>query len=179
MSLPRRGKPVHYYLFESTKEASMSAAILTDCQEIARQTEVETGLLKNLCDGLRNVLAWEVHDGDCSRKLSSLLFIAQSFKRHLGRLMTLEELNGYMDLVLESKPFLGLKVHALQQEHDRFRYRIRRIVQELKHVSSWDAYALDQIGDDLLSLLDRLERHTKKEARLIQDALGQEEGGEG
>jgi hemerythrin-like domain-containing protein len=157
----------------------MSTAVLTNYHEMARQTVVETGLLKNLTDGLRNVLAWEVKGDDCSRKLSTLLFISQSFKRHLGRLMNLEETDGYMDIVLETKPFLSKKVHALKQEHDRFRYAIRRIVHELKQISPWDGYSLQEIGADLTGLLDRLERHGKKEAELFQEALEQEEGGEG
>jgi hypothetical protein len=157
----------------------MSMVLFTNFHEMAQQTSVETGLLKNLTEGLRNVLAWEVQGDDCSRKLSTLLFICQSFKRHLGRLMNLEETDGYMDIVLESKPFWSKKVHALKQEHDRFRYAIRRIVHELKQVAPWDGYALDEICAELAGLLDRLERHGKKEAKLFQEALEQEEGGEG
>jgi hypothetical protein len=157
----------------------MSTAMLTNYHEMAQQTTVETGLLQNLCNGLRNVLAWEVQGDDCSRKLSTLLFISQSFKRHLGRLMNLEETDGYMDIVLENKPFLSKKVHALKQEHDRFRYGVRRIVHELKQISPWDGYALDEIGTEFAGLLDRLESHGKKEAELFQDALEQDVGGEG
>ncbi len=157
----------------------MPISVVTNYHEMAQQTEVETGLLKNLSAGLRAVLAWEVQGDDFSRKLSTLLFISRSFKRHLGRLMNLEEVEGYMDIVLETKPFLSKKVHSLKQDHDRFRYAIRRIVHELKQVPPWDAGAFADIGEDLANLLDQLERHGKKEAKLFQEALEQEEGGEG
>jgi hypothetical protein len=157
----------------------MSVAVFTNHQEIAQQTAVETGLLKNLTDGLRAVLDWEVHGGDYGRKLSTLLFISQSFKRHLGRLMNLEEVDGYMDIVLENKPFWSKKVQALKREHDRFRFAIRRIVQELKQLAAWDVLGFANIEIDLAELLDRLEHHTKKEAKLFQESLEQEEGGEG
>lgn len=157
----------------------MSVGTFTNYREIAQQTAVETGLLKNLTDGLRSVLAWEVHGSDYSRKLSTLLFISQSFKRHLGRLMSLEEVDGYMDSVLETKPFLSKKVDALKREHDRLRYGIRCIVEGLKQVSAWDHGAIADIEAALADLLDRLNRHGRKEAKLFQEALEQEEGGEG
>jgi hypothetical protein len=157
----------------------MSVGTFTNYREIAQQTAVEASLLKNLTEGLRAVLAWEVQGNDYSRKLSTLLFISQSFKRHLGRLMNLEEVDGYMGTVLENKPFLSKKVHALIREHDRFRYGIRRIVQELKQVSAWDHGAIADIEAALADLLNRLDQHGKKEAKLFQEALEQEEGGEG
>jgi hypothetical protein len=154
-------------------------ALLVDYQEIAQQTLVENNLLKSLLAGLRSALAWEVYGDDCSRKRSTLLFIAKSFQRHLERLMTLEEVDGYMDIVLQTKPFLGKAVDAMKEDHDRFRKGTGTIVERLNVASPLDLCSLDDIGADLAELLNRLERHGKKEAKLFQEAFEQEEGGEG
>ena len=68
-------------------------------QNIAKQTEVESGLVKLLIEGLRSTVDWKVHGGDFSRKLSTLRFIVRSFQGHMERLFALEEYDGYMDLV--------------------------------------------------------------------------------
>ena len=155
------------------------SALLMNFQEIAQQTLVESNLLKSLVTGLRAALAWEVYGDDCSRKRSTLLFIAKSFQRHLERLMTLEEIDGYMDIVLETKPFLSKAVDSMKEDHDRFRRAASLLVQRLSAASPMDPHALDQIGADLTELLHRLDRHGKKEAKLFQEAFEQEEGGEG
>ena len=104
-------------------------------QDIAKQTEVENGLVKLLIEGLRSTLAWKVHSNDFSRKLSTLRFIVRSFQGHLDRLFALEEYDGYMDLVNKRSPRLSRTVDALKQEHDEFRSAIRRISLGLERIS--------------------------------------------
>src|SRR4026207_390753 len=99
----------------------MPTILVMDHHELAQQTELESGLLKHLIDGLRAVLAWEVQGDDFSRKLSTMGFVTKSFQRTLERLMTLEEVDGYLDIVLESKPFLSKSVNCLKQDHEEFR----------------------------------------------------------
>jgi len=98
-------------------------------QDITQQTEVESKMFGLLMEGLRSTLAWKVQGADFSRKLSTLRFMAQSFQRHLERLFSLEEYDGYMDLVTKTSPRLSRTVDALKLEHDQFRTGIRRIAQ--------------------------------------------------
>jgi hemerythrin-like domain-containing protein len=146
-------------------------------QDIAKQTEVEYGLVKLLMDGLRSTLAWKVQGNDFSRKLSTVRFIVRSFQGHLDRLFALEEYDGYMDLVNKRAPRLDRTVDALKQEHNEFRTGIRRISLGLERISSTDQARFSAACDELLDLLDKLEAHGRKETDVIQEAFEQDRGG--
>jgi hypothetical protein len=148
-----------------------------DRQDVAGQTKVEHELLQHLIQGLRVVVAWQVPGPDASRKLSTLRFIAQSFQRHLERLLAVEEDEGYMGLVRESSPRLGRTVDALQAEHEHFRTETSRIAVRLGLLPNTDLPALGQVCDELLALLGQIEKHSKKEMDLLQEAFKQDEGG--
>ena len=147
--------------------------------EITEQTRVEHELLQHLMQGLRSTAAWRVQEPDASRKLSTLRFIVQSFQRHLERLLTIEEYDGYMGLLRSAVPRLAKTTDALRDEHDQFRSEARRIVQQLERLPTTDGKGLGQVCDDLLALIGRIEEHNKKETALIQETLGRDEGGEG
>ena len=146
--------------------------------DIAQQSLVENGMLEHLEEALRNTMAWEVHGPDLSRKLSTLRFIAGSFQRHLERLFTLEEFDGYMDLVLKTSPNLGKQVFSLKEEHGRLRNGARQIVNRMERLAPTDQPGFDTICGDLQVLLQKLDQHTKKEVELFQEAF-HEGGGEG
>jgi hemerythrin-like domain-containing protein len=151
-----------------------------DRHNVAQQMQVEHGLLQNLIQGLRSTVAWQVPGPDASRKLSTLRFIAQSFQRHLERLLAMEEYDGYMGLVRASCPRLGRATDALKAEHEDFRTEARRIAQRLERLPSTDLAALGQVCADLLALLGQVEGHSRKEMALLQEAFAQDErGGEG
>ena len=147
-------------------------------QDIAQQMIVENSVLKLLVEGLRSALAWKVTN-DFSRKLSSVRFIAHSFQRHLERLMALEEYDGYMDRLEEKAPQLARTVSHLKQEHDNFRTGLRRILHGLEHVSSADRATFTNLCDELLKLLQGLDKHSKKETDIYHEAFEQDAGGEG
>jgi hemerythrin-like domain-containing protein len=157
----------------------MSSNVLTNHQEVARQIQVESSLLKCLIDGLRAILAWKVQEDDFTRKLSTVAFVSKSLRRHLDRLMNLEEIGGYMDIVMETKPNLGKKVERLCQEHERFRHVSKRISRRFEQASTTDQEAFEVMCADLAEFLDKVDRHGQREALLIQEAFKQEEGGEG
>jgi hypothetical protein len=148
-------------------------------QDVARQTQVEQELLGHIMQVVRISAGWPVPGPDASRKLSTLRFVAQSFQRHLEHLLTLEEYDGYMDLVRTCAPRLGRLTDALKSEHDVFRGRTRQCVQRLERIAATDIKALDAVCVDLLDLLKKVEEHNAKETELIQDAMAQDEGGEG
>jgi hypothetical protein len=147
--------------------------------DVAKQTRIETDLLKILIEGLRSTLAWDVRDGRFTRKLATLRFITHSFQRHMEHLMALEEYDGYMGIVLETKPNLERAVNALKQDHDEFRKSLGRILHQIDLVAPSDQVTFNRICNDLKTLLLKLEVHTKKEADILREAFEQEEGGEG
>ena len=146
-------------------------------QDIAKQTEVENGLVKLLIEGLRSTMGWTVHGSDFSRKLSTLRFILRSFQGHMERLFSLEEYDGYMALVEKRAPRLSKTVDALKQEHDQFRTEVRRLSLGLERLSAMDQTRFANDCDELLDLLDKLELHGTKETDLIQEAFEQDRGG--
>jgi hypothetical protein len=152
---------------------------LMNHEDVARQTQVEQELLGHIMQVVRISAGWPVPGPDASRKLSTLRFVAQSFQRHLEHLLTLEEYDGYMDLVRTLAPRLGRTTDVLKTEHDVFRGETRHLVQRLERLPASDIAGLDRICTDMLGLLNRVEEHNAKETALIQDAMAQDEGGEG
>jgi hypothetical protein len=148
-----------------------------DGQDVARQTQIEHEMLGHLIGGLRATAGWRVPGPDASRKLSTLRFLAQSFQRHLERLLDLEEGDGYMGLALSASPQLARRTAALRAEHDRFRAGARRAVQRLENLPA--EAALAGACDELLALLADVEAHSCKEMALIQEAFARDGGGEG
>jgi len=150
-----------------------------DQREISRQVLVEHQILNHVIAALRATLAWRQQGNDFSRKLESLRFVGKSFKRHLKHLMDLEEKDGYMAVVLASRPELADVVAALERDHERFRKSLRRILVRLRRVSSTDQETFGAASSDLAALLDELDAHGKRETDLPQEALLTDEGGEG
>ena len=149
-----------------------------DHKAIPEQVLMEHEMLTHLSSALRTALGWRMH-GDLSRNLSSVRFVLQSFQRHLEHLMTLEEHDGYMDVVLEDHPTLCGEVEALRQEHDQFRRSLRRTSARLENLAVDDVPRFEIVCDELRALLERIDQHSGKEIDLIQRALVQDEGGQG
>jgi hypothetical protein len=150
-----------------------------DRQDIAEQTRIEQELLRHVMDVLRLSTTWQVRGPDASRKLSTVRFIMGSFQRHLERLLALEEYDGVVDKVLACAPHLDRATAGLRAEHGSFRNEVSRIVQQLDRLQATDLGALENVGGELVALLDRIEGHNRKELALLLEALGRDEGGEG
>lgn len=150
-----------------------------DSCDIARQTLLEQQLLTNITHAIRQILAWEPHGHDQSRKLHSLRFITASLSRHLDHLMDLEEHDGYMTAAVESSPNLSGKINSLRHQHDQFRSTVKQLLPALEHTQDEDVTALEHICNELGDLLSLLDEHTRREADVLQEALLRDEGGEG
>jgi hypothetical protein len=146
---------------------------------VVQPTLVENRMLKYLVEGLWTTLAWKINETEFTRKLATLRFIAHCFQRHMERLMTLEECDGYMEYVLERSPKLEKTVAALKQDHEYFRKETIRIVQELDQFSQSEDATFTRISDDLSVLLTKLGKHNGKEVDVFEEAFEREEGGEG
>jgi hypothetical protein len=150
-----------------------------DHQDVARQTEAEHGRVNLLMRGLRDTAGRPAQGPEAPRKLSAMRFLAQSFRRHLERLLDLEEHDGYLELVPASDPRLSRATDALRGEHQLFRAEAARLAQGLERLPGADPAALDRACADLLGLLRKVEEHGGKEVALLQEALGRDGGGEG
>ena len=150
-----------------------------DHHAISQQVLVEHQTLAFVTSALRSTMGWKFQGSDLSRKLASLLFVAQSFQRHLKRLMSLEEEDGYMDVVAASHAELHEEVESLRCEHEQFRKELSQLLSRLRRVAPDDRESFAKVAADFSLLLERLDLHSKKETDLIQQALLQDEGGEG
>jgi hemerythrin-like domain-containing protein len=148
-------------------------------RQTMKQAAVEHEALRHVVTALRTVLDWQASADDSARKLSSLRFIAQSFQRHLERLMALKELDGYMSDAVAQMPQLAEKVQTLLAEHDEFEQTMHRLILKLEHVSSTDKSKVDAIGQEVEELLVKLDDHHRREAELMQEAYLRDTGGDG
>jgi hypothetical protein len=67
---------------------------------------MEHQILEHVKQALRVTINWEAPVVSMPRKLSSLQFTIKSFKRHLERVISIEEEGGYMHEVVDAKPYL-------------------------------------------------------------------------
>ncbi len=147
--------------------------------DVAQQAFIEHEMLKHIAGALRTTMEWKLNAEDLSRKLSSLRFIGESFRRHLDHVFDLEEYDGYMALVTESHPHLHDKTESLRREHEELRRRLRGCLHSLHGIESDDHESLGKVCQELLTLLDAVNDHNQREMKLIQDAVLFEPGGEG
>lgn len=140
---------------------------------------VEHRVLEHIKQALRVTLDWDAPVVSLPRKLSSLQFTMKSFRRHLERVMTLEEEGGYLEEVAEAKPNLQNRIESLIADHYRFRQRIREIVPQLDRLSEWQEAEFGELCSKIRRLLNDVDRHDAAEINLLQESMLMVEGGEG
>lgn len=145
---------------------------------LAHRTYVEQTMLRQLMEALRVTLAREEKQADSSERIRTLRFIMQSFQRHLERMMSLEEDDGYLGWVADENPRLNRAVAALREEHDRFRAAVPSVMSRLAQTAT-DGHDFNETCAELLSLLRLLDEHREKESVLLQEAVVRDGGGEG
>ncbi len=148
-------------------------------KDIKIQAEIEREMLSHIENGLRTVLAWHTEGEDYSRKLSTLRFIAQSFERHLDRVQALDEHDGFIPMVLETKPHLKPRIEDLKSHRDEERARVQKIVSRLDRIPPDDMTQFNGLCDEMSRVLERYKAHRQQELALLQEAFTQEEGGGG
>ena len=147
-------------------------------ETLAKQALVEHETLNHVMDALRITLAWQVPQRDLAAKVSSVRFMAQSFDRHLNRLMDLEEDGGYLQSARERQPHLWNRFEKRRTEHESFRETFRLLLPSLERVSSEDETLFNNLCHELRDLLGRVDVHSKAETALLQEAFLLEVGGE-
>ena len=139
---------------------------------------MEHQILQHVKAALRVTIDWKAPAVSLPRKISSVRFTLKSFKRHVERLMALEEEGGYLNAVIEQKPHLQERVDKLAGDHAHFRARIRRIVPILEELNEWQEADFDRTCEEIRALLADVDRHDSEEIDLLQE-LCCDEGGEG
>jgi hypothetical protein len=160
-------------LVRGGRSVAMNASIC------AAQCQIEREILQHIKAALRITLRWEVDQVGLDHKLSSVRFTAQSFRRHLQRIMALEEDGGYLLPVDECKPNLVERARSLQGEHGDFRETVERVIPTMERLSPDDRDEFEHECHELSVLLDRVDRHDQREMDLLQEVLCRDEGGEG
>lgn len=140
---------------------------------------MEHQILQHVKDALRITLGWDVRSVGLARKVSSVQFTMQSLRRHLDRVMGLEEEDGYMASVREAKPNLYDRVANLRLEHQEFRRALDSLMPALEKASPSDEERFDEVCAELNAFLARIDRHDKQETELLQTAFYEDIGGEG
>lgn len=150
-----------------------------DTRSQANVAWMEHQILDHVKEALRVTLGWKVPTVGLARKLSSVQFTLKSFQRHLERLMDIEEQDGYMDMVAETKPHLSARVKRLELDHDHFRREIGHLLPEIEALSEYESQEFEHLCDEICALLESVDRHDVEEIELLQETLLFDEGGEG
>lgn len=140
---------------------------------------VEHKVLDHIKQALRVTLDWDAPVVSMPRKLSSLQFTMKSFRRHLDRVMKIEEEGGYLADVVDAKPNMQSRIDLLARDHNRFRNRMRDISPRLEGLSEWQESEFGDICGEIRALLDDVDHHDLAEIELLQEAMLMDEGGEG
>lgn len=151
---------------------------IDNCSQ-ANASHMEHQILDHVKRALRVTLSWKAPSVGLPRKISSVQFTTKSFQRHLERVMTLEEFDGYMCVVAECKPNLDAQLARLRDDHEEFRRRLAELSLRLESLNDYDATALEEACEEVRALLDDVDRHDKEEIDLLQESLLSDEGGEG
>ncbi len=138
----------------------------------------ESDAVHNLKSALRAAISWDAKSVGMQRKVQGVRFVIEALERHLQKLMDLEELEGCLSWIGESKPSLQSLASALCAEHDRFRTRLKEIVPRWEAAASMQEDEFNELCDSVRSFLASVERHEGRERDLMYSALCDDEGGE-
>lgn len=147
-----------------------------DLRPIIMQAKVEQEMLAHARDGLRTALAWQTEGDTFTRKLSSVRFAARSYHAHLERVLSLEEYDGYMDVVVAEHPNWSEKVESLRSEHKSFRESWDDLLTKLDRLQPTNSDGFREIIGSIRELLKSFRSHNDRETKLIQDALNTDFG---
>ncbi|MCO6045415.1 hypothetical protein NG895_16010 [Aeoliella sp. ICT_H6.2] len=142
----------------------------------ASQSWMEHEALEHVKRALRVTTSWQSPAISYQRKRQSVEFALESFTRHLERLMDIEEQDGYLRMVVESKPSKAKQIAKLRDEHQMFRDRTGELLDAISDLGEWEAIEFERICAEIGQLLDDIDRHDRAEINLLQDAMLLDEG---
>ncbi|WP_425398075.1 hypothetical protein [Aeoliella sp.] len=142
----------------------------------ASQSWMEHEALEHVKRALRVTIGWQSPAISYQRKRQSVEFALESFARHLERLMDIEEQDGYLRMVVESKPSKAKQIAKLRADHTAFRERTGELLDEIDALGEWEANDFERICAGVGQLLDEIDQHDRAEIGLLQDAMLLDEG---
>ena len=137
---------------------------------ISEHMLLEHEIVARLSDAVRTAIGWN-HHGDLPRELSTVEFLVRSFARHAGRMMQVEEQDGFMDLLRKSAPDLEPQLDEFKREHQQFRQTLDRILARLSQPDAIPEGGTCTLLDELLALLESVDNHNKKEMDFLRQVL--------
>ncbi len=147
---------------------------------IASTSLIEHQVLDHVKQALRVTLDWNAPVVSMPRKLSSLQFTMKSFRRHLERVMSIEEEGGYLDEVADVKPNLQSRIESSARRSCPIPGRIRadraaaRWLERMAGRANSAASATRFASCSTTSIV-----HDAREIDLLQESMLMDEGGEG
>jgi hemerythrin-like domain-containing protein len=145
----------------------------------AQAAFVEHQILNHVKQALRVTLDWKAPAVSVPRKLSSVQFTAKSFQRHLLRMMSLEEEDGYMSVVRERNPNSEPRIKRLERDHRELRRQIAELAPEIEALPALDEARSEAVCAQIVKLLDCVDLHDGNEIELLQESMACDDGGEG
>lgn len=143
----------------------------------ASQTWMEHQSLEHIKRALRVTIDWRAPAISYQRKRQSVTFAFESFARHLERLMSIEEEDGYLQMVADAKPNKAKCIATLRADHTRMRRQVEQLTVDLAALEDWQEVEFERVCKDIGRLLDSMDEHDRAEIDLLQDALLMDEGG--
>lgn len=143
------------------------------------QFTVESEVLDHIKNALRGAIMSDGKRMGLDRKVSSVRFVAESLQRHLERLLDLEEEVGYQELLEEIKPHLHDRATLLLKEHMEIRKTLQAIAKMTPNLKPGDEPHFVHFCENVLALLDKVDRHERSERIILQELYCSDEGGEG
>ncbi|MCC7475448.1 MAG: hemerythrin domain-containing protein [Pirellulales bacterium] len=140
---------------------------------------MEHQVFEHIKQALLVTIHWQAPAVSMPQKLSSLQFTMKSFQRHFERVVAIEETGGYMADATLCKPYVQDRVEHLAKEHHSLRHRIGNLDAMLSDIKEWEDSKFDLACDELLQLIEDLDRHNQTEIELLQESMLFDEGGEG
>lgn len=135
---------------------------------IAEQALVEHQLLHHITAALRITLDWHYRGHEASRRLSSLVFIAQSLRRHVERLLAFDDDPEYVAVLVELHPHLRGQLPDLRQQHAAFREELADTVDQLEEARPEDQITVGNLCEDLRALVRAVEQYSHDEMALLK-----------
>jgi hypothetical protein len=150
-----------------------------DQELLIQQTQVESQGLEHITRALQVMLGWTVQDDGFSRKLSGMRFFTELYQRHLERLFSLEEIDGYMDGISRLNPELASHVDHLKAEHEQFRAAVRESVVRIDLASPTQVAEFEATCKQLQKTINQVLEHLHRERELLVESVNRDTGGEG
>jgi hypothetical protein len=138
----------------------------------------ESDAVQNLKSALRAAISWDAKSVGMGRKVQGVRFVIEALERHMMKLMDLEEREGCLAWIGESRPSLSALASALCEEHERFRTRLKEIVPRWETAGAMQKDEFDDLCDSVRSFLASVEHHECRERDLMYSALYDDDGGE-